>query len=132
MHCCPSNLLWFNSPPYPLPCVNKYRYCTHVYSLWGGGGGMGFWASDRLTTSLKSLYRSIFSDILHCLLMYESYLFTIHSFLIYFLLFLIIFQGFVIKGINHTGQIFLTRPSVSSCVRHGCNPLERFPASGDI
>ena len=35
-------------------------------------------------------------------------------------------QGFVIKGINHTGQIFLTRPSVSSCVRHGCNPLERF------
>ena len=35
-------------------------------------------------------------------------------------------QGFVIKGINHTGQIFLIRPSVSSCVRHGCNPLERF------
>ncbi len=35
-------------------------------------------------------------------------------------------QGFVIKGINHTGQIFLTRPSVSSCVRHGCNPLIRF------
>jgi hypothetical protein len=35
-------------------------------------------------------------------------------------------QGFVIKGINHKGQIFLTRPSVSSCVRHGCNPLERF------
>jgi hypothetical protein len=37
-------------------------------------------------------------------------------------------QGFVIKGINHTGQIFLTRPSVSSCVRHGCNPLEKIPA----
>ncbi len=35
-------------------------------------------------------------------------------------------QGFVIKGINHTGQIFLTWPSVSSCVRHGCNPMERF------
>jgi hypothetical protein len=35
-------------------------------------------------------------------------------------------QGFVIKGINHTGQIFLTRPSVSSCVHHGCNHLERF------
>ncbi len=28
---------------------------------------------------------------------------------------------------NHTAQIFLTWPSVSSCVRHGCNPLERFP-----
>ncbi len=27
---------------------------------------------------------------------------------------------------SHTAQIFLTRPSVSSCVRHGCNPLERF------
>ena len=26
-----------------------------------------------------------------------------------------------------SGQIFLTRPSVSSCVRHGCNPLKRFP-----
>ncbi len=37
-------------------------------------------------------------------------------------------QGFVIKGINHTGQIFLTRPSVSSCVRHGCHPLEKIPA----
>ncbi len=29
--------------------------------------------------------------------------------------------------ISHTAQIFLTRPSVSSCVRHGCNPLEMFP-----
>ncbi len=29
------------------------------------------------------------------------------------------------KRINHTAQIFLTRPSVSSCVRHGYNPLER-------
>jgi hypothetical protein len=28
---------------------------------------------------------------------------------------------------NHTAQIFLTCPSVSSCVRHGFNPLERFP-----
>ncbi len=37
-------------------------------------------------------------------------------------------QGFVIKGINHTGQIFLTRPSVSSCVRHCCHPLEKIPA----
>ncbi len=37
-------------------------------------------------------------------------------------------QGFVIKGTNHTGQIFLTRPSVSSCVRHGCHPLEKIPA----
>ncbi len=37
-------------------------------------------------------------------------------------------QGFVIKGINHTGQIFLTRPSVSSCVRHGCHLLEKIPA----
>ena len=37
-------------------------------------------------------------------------------------------QGFVIKGINHTGQIFLTRPSVWSCVRHGCHPLEKIPA----
>jgi hypothetical protein len=28
---------------------------------------------------------------------------------------------------NHTAQIFLTRPSVSSFVRHGCNRQERFP-----
>ncbi len=28
---------------------------------------------------------------------------------------------------NHTAQIFLTWPSVSSCVHHGCNPLEKFP-----
>ncbi len=34
---------------------------------------------------------------------------------------------------SHPAQIFLTRPSVSSCVRHGCNPLERFPGKcGDI
>jgi len=44
-----------------------------------------------------------------------------------------LYQGFVIKGINHTGQIFLNRPSVSSCVRHGCNPLERFSSDwGDL
>ncbi len=29
--------------------------------------------------------------------------------------------------INHKAQIFLTRPSVWSCVRHGCNHLERCP-----
>jgi len=29
---------------------------------------------------------------------------------------------------NHTAQIFLTWPSVSSCVRHGCHPLEKIPA----
>ncbi len=29
---------------------------------------------------------------------------------------------------SHTAQIFLTRPSVSSCVLHGCHPLERFPS----
>ncbi len=45
---CSSPLLWFNSapPPYPLPCVNK---CT-VYKFTQcvrGGGGKGFWASDR-------------------------------------------------------------------------------------
>jgi hypothetical protein len=27
---------------------------------------------------------------------------------------------------NHTAQLFLTWPSVSSCVRHGCHPLEKF------
>ena len=27
---------------------------------------------------------------------------------------------------NHTAQIFLTWPSVSSCERHGCHPLEKF------
>ncbi len=36
-------------------------------------------------------------------------------------------QGFVIKRINHTAQIFQTRPSESSCVRLGCSTLERFP-----
>ncbi len=40
-------------------------------------------------------------------------------------------QGFVIQGINHTAQIFLTQPSVLSCVRHGCNPLEKFTAEND-
>jgi hypothetical protein len=29
---------------------------------------------------------------------------------------------------NHTAQIFLTWPSVSSCVRHGCHRLEKFTA----
>ncbi len=29
---------------------------------------------------------------------------------------------------KHTAQIFLTWPSVWSCVRHGCNPLEKFTA----
>ncbi len=43
-------------------------------------------------------------------------------------LFHFIHQGSVIKRINHTAQIFLTRPNVSSCERHGCHPLERFPA----
>jgi hypothetical protein len=38
----------------PLPCVNKNMY---TYSVSGGGGGMGFWASDRLTLAAKSLYR---------------------------------------------------------------------------
>ncbi len=32
------------------------------------------------------------------------------------------------KRINHNAQIFLTRLSVLSCVRHGCHPLEKFPA----
>ncbi len=30
--------------------------------------------------------------------------------------------------INHNPQIFLTRPSVWSCERHGCHPLEKIPA----
>jgi hypothetical protein len=30
--------------------------------------------------------------------------------------------------INHHAQIFLTRPSVWSCERHGCHPLEKIPA----
>ncbi len=30
--------------------------------------------------------------------------------------------------INHYAQIFLARPSVWSCERHGCNPLEMIPA----
>ncbi len=30
--------------------------------------------------------------------------------------------------INHNAQIFLTRPSVWSCERHGCHPLEKIPA----
>jgi hypothetical protein len=28
---------------------------------------------------------------------------------------------------SHTAHILLTRPSVSSCVRQGCNPLKSFP-----
>jgi hypothetical protein len=33
----------------PLNCVNKYTVCTHIllYTVCKGGGGMGFWASDR-------------------------------------------------------------------------------------
>ncbi len=30
--------------------------------------------------------------------------------------------------INHYAQIFLTRPSVWSCERHGCHPLAKIPA----
>ena len=40
--------------------------------------------------------------------------------------------GHGVRWSSHTAQIFLTRPSVSSCVRHGCIPLEGFPARGDI
>jgi hypothetical protein len=36
--------------------------------------------------------------------------------------------GHGVRWSSHTAQIFLTRPSVSSCVRHGCNSLERFPS----
>jgi hypothetical protein len=46
VNCCPSNLLSGSTlPPPPLPCVNKYT--VYTYTMCWGGGGMGFWASDR-------------------------------------------------------------------------------------
>jgi hypothetical protein len=33
-------------PPHLLPCVNKYTVYTYTVCM-GGGGVMGFWASDR-------------------------------------------------------------------------------------
>ncbi len=49
--------------------VRQKAAVATLCTLWGGGG-MGFWASDRYTFAAKSLYRSIFldDDILHCLL----------------------------------------------------------------
>ncbi len=33
--------LWFNSPPFPLPCVNKYTLYTHT--VWRGEEVWGSW-----------------------------------------------------------------------------------------
>jgi hypothetical protein len=64
------------SPPSPVP-VNKYTvlYCTSIQCVGWGGGGTGFWASDRWTPAAKSLYRSIFldDDNLDCLLWVFSF-----------------------------------------------------------
>ncbi len=47
VNCCPCNFLSGSTfPPTPLPCVNKYTVCIHVYSFVRGGGSMGFWASE--------------------------------------------------------------------------------------
>ncbi len=35
------------------------KYAVYTYTQCVRGGGMGFWASDRLTPAAKSLYRSI-------------------------------------------------------------------------
>jgi hypothetical protein len=42
VNCCPSLLL--SGLPTP-PCVNKYIVYTYTVCR-GGGGGVGFWASD--------------------------------------------------------------------------------------
>ncbi len=34
-----SSSLWFNSPPSPLPCVNKYTVTVYTYKVCNGGGG---------------------------------------------------------------------------------------------
>jgi hypothetical protein len=67
VNCCPSPLLWFNSPRYTPTCVNKYTVYTYTVCR---GGDMDFWPSDRYTPAAKSLYRTIFLDdnILHFLL----------------------------------------------------------------
>jgi hypothetical protein len=57
--------LWFNSTPSPVWLSILYT-CIHCVRC----GGMGFWASDRLTPAVKYLYRSTFldDDNLNCLL----------------------------------------------------------------
>jgi hypothetical protein len=61
-----SHSLWFNSPPTPVPCVNKYT--EYMYTVCKGGG-MGFRALDD-----KNLLQSPVTghfldyDILQCLL----------------------------------------------------------------
>jgi hypothetical protein len=47
VNCRPSNLISGSTLPHPpLPCVNKYTVYTYTVCK-GGGGRMGFWASDR-------------------------------------------------------------------------------------
>ncbi len=60
--------LWINSPPSPFPVWISILY-TRIQCVCGGGG-MGFWASDRKRPAAKYFYGSIFldADILHCLL----------------------------------------------------------------
>ena len=65
--------LWFNSPPHPLPYVNKYTVYTHA--VCNGGGGV--WGSGPQTD--KHLPQSLFTDnffemTTFCIAFYEPYL----------------------------------------------------------
>ncbi len=72
---CPYNLL--SGQLSPLPCLNKYIQCIHLYSVYTYKGGRGVWGYRRggeprtdKTPAAKSLYRWFFvdNDIWHCIL----------------------------------------------------------------
>ncbi len=57
MNCCPSNLLTFR----PFQVWIRILYTTvYTYTLYKGGGGIGFWASRQINTCRKDLLQAIF------------------------------------------------------------------------
>jgi hypothetical protein len=79
VNCCPSPLFSGSTlPPPPLQCVNKYTvYCTYTYTVCrGGGGGVGIGSGPQtdMHLTLRPFTDFLDDDILHCLLLYESYL----------------------------------------------------------